>query len=317
MIANLLPNEATHSSLDLFEKPALLVTFDGSFCQKLGLVYSPDGPMLEFEVTGDRNNFIDLQKNFLEVKCKIVQSSGADLKYDGAATADTAKTDAPYFCNNVLHSLFSDCTVSANGLKISNANGNYAHKSFIETEFSHNKDAKNTWLALACQGYSYEEDPSAIKAGEIARRKNSVRESAECTFYGKVAVDFFTCDKHLLSGVTLRIAFRRYIDVFVIISDDAAKHYKVKIVEANLYVRKMTLNDEVVSAIEKTWLTSSAAYPYFETLTKSFLASTGLHSWKQEDIFAREPIRRLAICLNTNEAFFGQQHAKSFSFSKN
>ena len=49
MVANLLPNEATHSSLDLFEKPALLVTFDGSFCQKLGPVYSPDAPMLEFE----------------------------------------------------------------------------------------------------------------------------------------------------------------------------------------------------------------------------------------------------------------------------
>ena len=152
-------------------------------------------------------------------------------------------------------------------MKISNANGNYLHKSFIEIEFSHNKDAKNTWLA--CQGYSYEEDPSAIKAGEIAR-KNSVIESAECTFYGKVAVDFFTFDKHLLSGVTLRIAFRRSVDDFVIISDHAAKHYKVKIVEANLYVRKMTLNDEVVSAIEKTLPTSPAAYPYFETLTKTF-----------------------------------------------
>ena len=121
--------------------------------------------------------------------------------------------------------------MSSNGLKISNANGNYAHKSFTGTEFSHNKDAKNTWLA--CQVYSYE-DPSAIKAAEIARRKNSVRESAECTSYGKVAVDFFTCDKHLLSGVTLRIAFRRSIDDFVIVSDDAAKHCKVKIVEANL-----------------------------------------------------------------------------------
>ena len=166
MIANLLPNEATHSYLDLFEKLALLVTFDGSFCQKLGPVYSPDGTMLEFEVTGDRNNFIDLQKNLLEIKCKIVQCSGADLKYDGAATGDTARTDAPNFCNSVLHSLFSDCTVSANGLKTSNANGSYAHKSFKETEFSHNKDAKNTWLA--CQGYSYEEDPSTIKAAEIA-----------------------------------------------------------------------------------------------------------------------------------------------------
>ena len=62
MIGNMLPTEATHSSLDLFKKPALLVTFDGSFCQKVGPVYSPNGTMLEFEVAGDRNNFIDLQK---------------------------------------------------------------------------------------------------------------------------------------------------------------------------------------------------------------------------------------------------------------
>ena len=115
MIGNMLPTEATHSSLDLFEKPALLVTFDGSFCQKVGPVYSPNGPMLEFEVAGDRNNFIDLQKIFLEIKCKIVQGSEGDLKYDAGAAADVTKTDAPYFCNNVLHSLFSDCTVSANG----------------------------------------------------------------------------------------------------------------------------------------------------------------------------------------------------------
>ena len=65
MIANLLPSEATQSSLDLFEKPSLIVTFDGSFCQNLGPVYSPNGPMIEFEVTGDRNIFIDLEVNFL------------------------------------------------------------------------------------------------------------------------------------------------------------------------------------------------------------------------------------------------------------
>ena len=122
MIANLLQTEATHSSLDLIEKPSLLVTFDGIFCQKLGPVYSPNCPMLEFEFAGDRNNFIDLQKIFLEVECKIVQLSEANLKYDGTAAADVTKTDAPYFCGNVMHSLFSDFTVSANGLKISKAN---------------------------------------------------------------------------------------------------------------------------------------------------------------------------------------------------
>ena len=68
MIGNMLPTVATHSSLDLFEKPALLVTFDGSFCQKVGPFYSPNGPRLEFEVAGDRKNFIDLKKIFLEIK---------------------------------------------------------------------------------------------------------------------------------------------------------------------------------------------------------------------------------------------------------
>ena len=185
----MLPTEATHSSLDLFEKTALLVTFDGSFCQKVWPVYSPNGPMLEFEVAGDRKNFIDLQKIFLEIKCKIVQASEADLKYDVGAAADVTKTDDLYFCNNGLHSLFSDCTVSANALKISNANGNYAHKSFNETEFSQNKDAKAT--SLPCQGYSYEDNPGAIATAEVNRRKVLVRQSAECTFYGNVAVDLF------------------------------------------------------------------------------------------------------------------------------
>ena len=119
-----------------------------------------------------------------------------------------------------------------------------------------------------------------------------------------------------MKGVTLRIAFRRSIDDFVILSDDAAKHYKVKIVEANLYVRKMTLNDDVVLAIEKTLLTSPASDPYLETHTKHFLASTGLHSWKQEDIFARESIGRLVLCLNTKEAFLGNNRQNPIHFRK-
>ena len=57
-----IPSEATHSSSDLFEKPLLLVTFDQSFEQKTGPLYSPSVSSLEFEVVSDRNIFIDLQK---------------------------------------------------------------------------------------------------------------------------------------------------------------------------------------------------------------------------------------------------------------
>ena len=39
-----------------------------------------------------------------------------------------------------------------------------------------------------------------------------------------------------------------------------------------------------------------------------------MQSWKQEDGFSREPIRRLAICLNTNEAFLGSKQLNPFHF---
>ena len=259
MIANLLPNEATHSSLDLFEKQPLLITFENAFDQKIGPVYSPNGPMLEFEITGDRNNFVDLQKIYLEIRCKVTQSNGADLRYDNT---DPTVSDSPFLVNNSLYSLFSDCTLSANGLKISNANSNFAHKSFIGTEFSNSKGANDSWLK--CQGYRFENNPAAIDAADFTSQRELVRESREIWFYGPAGVDFFTCDKHLLSGVTLRLSYRRSHEDFLIISEDAAKHYKLQILEANLYVRKMTVNDHVLSAIESTLLKTPANYPYQE-----------------------------------------------------
>ena len=302
MRANIvIPSEATHSSLDLFEKPPLLVTFDQAFEQKTGPLYSPTGSSLEFEIVGDRNNFIDLQKIYLEVKCCIVQSNGNNSRY---TTGDANASDTPFFVNNILHSLFADCTVSANGNKISSANGHYAHKCIIETEFSHGSDAKSTWLK--CQGYEYESDPNTIPNASIAQRELLVRRSIQLTLYGKVAVDFFSCEKHLISGVTMRISFRRSQDDFVIMSEDGAKHYKVKIDEANLFVRKMTVSDNVVGAIEK----------YNEVFSKAFLATAGQQSWKQEDIFTKEPIRRLIIAMSASAAFIGTNTENPFSYRK-
>ena len=273
MIANLLPNEATNNSLDLFEKQPLLITFENAFHQKIGPVYSPNGPMFEFEITGDRNNFVDLQKIYLEIRCKVTQSSGADLRYDNT---DPTVSDSPFLVNNSLYSLFSDCTLSANGLKISNANSNFAHKSFIGTEFSNSKGAKDSWLK--CQGYHFENNPAAIDAADFTSQRELVRESRKIWFYGPAGVDFFTCDKHLLSSVTLRLSYRRSHEDFLIISEDAAKHYMLQILEANLYVRKMTVTDHVLSAIESTLLKTPANYPYQEEITKTFLATAGQRS---------------------------------------
>lgn len=311
MLPNNLPVEANHSSLDLFEKPSLLVTFDTSFEQKVGPLYAPNGPTLEFEVVGDRTNFIDLQNIYLEVKCRILQANGNILRYDAT---DANLTDSPCFVNNTLHSLFSDCTVSANGLKISASNGYYAQKAFLETEFSHNKEAKDTWLR--CQGYSYEQSPDTFTGVSFTSRKDETRQSRTVTFIGKVAADVFSCDKHLLSGVTLRVSFLRSRPNFSLIYDDDAKEYKIEISQANLHVRKMTVSENVYSAIESTLAKASAMYRYTEIIPKTFNVSRGMKSWNHEDIFNREPIRRFALAMTTNSSFLGAKKENPFHFRK-
>ena len=80
MLPKVLPLEASHSSLDIFERSPVLVPFDSSFEQKIGPIQSPNGPTLDFEVVGDRNNFLDVQKIFLEIKCKVTQTDATYLR---------------------------------------------------------------------------------------------------------------------------------------------------------------------------------------------------------------------------------------------
>ena len=153
--------------------------------------------------------------------------------------------------------------MSLNGEKISTIIANFVHKSFIETDFSHGKDAKKTWLA--CQSYYYEDNPSGIDsangwAEDFAERKRIVAASSEIRLFGKIACNFLSCDKHLISGVTITLSLRRSPNDFVIMSEQSNKHYQVQITEANLYVRKMTVTDFVLSSIEKTLLKTPALY---------------------------------------------------------
>ena len=89
MLPNVLPLEASHNSLDIFERSPVLITFDSSFYQKIGSIHSPNGPTLKFEVVGDRNTFLNWQKNFLKIKCNVTQTDGRDLRFDSRSAANS------------------------------------------------------------------------------------------------------------------------------------------------------------------------------------------------------------------------------------
>ena len=109
-------------------------------------------------------------------------------------------------------------------------------------EISH-RHAKDTWF----QGYSYKEQ-EWIKT-VFNRKTAETRESTDVSF-AKVGSDFFSSDKQLIGGVTLRNLFPRNQHEYALFHDHKTKDCKIENMQAHLYVQKMTVIDSVYSAIE-------------------------------------------------------------------
>ena len=172
----------THSSLDLYRVP-ILEPIEYSNTQKIYPTNSLKEASLEFQFESDGNMMIDLQETFLFLKVKL---SKANVPWEPA--------DDAMFFNITTHSVFSNCEVYLNNEQVCTSNGLYAHKAFISNDFSNTKGAKSS--ICACQGYSYEKEPASFADELFLSRKANKNE--QICFYGKLAIDVFTCDKFLL-----------------------------------------------------------------------------------------------------------------------
>ena len=74
-----------------------------------------------------------------------------------------------------------------------NANGLHPHKAQISNEF--NLSAVSKKGILAFHWYSFEEYPEAFDMYPFTDRANSSGSGITFSFYGRLAIDLFTCKK--------------------------------------------------------------------------------------------------------------------------
>ena len=104
--------------------------------------YKPIAPVeqndLQFLIPRDKDNYIRLDIQ-LYVRGKLVSSSGNNVDV----------SDHTGVVNNLLHSLFSQCTVILNGTTITQSNEHYNYRSYLETLLTYGTDAAATHLTNA------------------------------------------------------------------------------------------------------------------------------------------------------------------------
>ena len=213
----------THSALDFFEKPNVLINYEGSYDQEVFPHVGCRGPQLDFFVTAEAKNLIDLNRILLSVKVGVYTEDGK--------TRVEVNEYTTVFSNNTFHTLFSHAELYLNGKFISHSNNCYFHAAFIKTELTANTDGKQTWTK--CQGYDY-----LAKTSEQNQQFNKLYadfdRQKQCTteLYGALHIDFFDCEKLLVPGVTLHLRFFRSPNNTMLLmkgTDDEAKELDGKV----------------------------------------------------------------------------------------
>ena len=289
-----------------------MINYEGSFDQEVFPHVGCRGPELDFFVTAENKNCIDLNRICLAVEICIYQPDGSEkLK-----PADVDLT----FANNTLQSLFSHVEMFLNGKLISSSNNNYHHLAFIETELTTDIGSKLTWAP--CQGYRYRANAKSSQEGkEKALAEFRKGDQFNLELYGAPHIDLLDCERLLLPCVTLHLRFYRSPNNCALesvrtwsaadIKRMDQTPYSVVIERASLFVNKVVLSDSVKVSIERALTKSPAVYPYIKSLNKSFIIQTAQNCFVKENIFGTEPVRRLNVCMVRNKWSENKQHLKT------
>ena len=248
--------EGVKSELDLFAVPPTQTSIEhGGWIEHQPITSLDSGGPIEFVVPGAGDAYIDLANTYLLVRAKVVRGVGTDIADDTPV--------APV--NNWLHSLFSLVDVHLNDTLVTPSSNTYPVRAYVETLLSYGAEAKKTQLTSQLwykdtAGHMEATQENGGNAGLVERRRH-IAGSRVVEMMGRLHVDLFMQDRFLINGVTVKIQLVRSKDAFSLMAGGANPDYKVRIVDAVLFVRKAVLSPTVAMAHIRALEKGTAKYP--------------------------------------------------------
>jgi hypothetical protein len=230
--------------------------------------------------------------------------------------------------NNVLHSMFSNCEMTINDIKVSQGITDFYHyKSFFEVLFTYGVDPKTSFL----QGQGWHEDitnnhcsvantalPLRAMYFQSGMDMNASFSDEGATFVGKLYHELANCDRFLPPLTKVGFSLTKSADSFVLMNTTTTDNEKYRMVIKQIYlmVPVLHLSEPLHRELEFKWKKSKVALTYFyRTYRMLRFELSSKMSWKSEFLFPStdNPIRvYLAIVPTT--ALSGDYHSNPFEF---
>ena len=258
---------------------------------------------IQFEVTGNPEEYIDCQDISIELKCKITKADGKPI----------VAADKLGLTNLSVASLFQDVMLTLNDKQIEGGDHSYPYAAYFSTVSQFQGQAKGTHLRTwGWQSDQPEKFDNETNTG-LVERMNWSAGSKEFQLKGPVFLDFFRQSRYLISQINMRLKFVRAKPEFALMAFGADK-YKIHITSAVLYVRKCLMNPRVINEHNMGLKKKNAKYTLNHCELTTFTIATGTQSHIRDRLFPAQLPKAVYIPMVENEAFNGDYKKTHFTF---
>ena len=291
------------SELDLFQVPPTQVSLDkGHWIDYEPVSSVSDNGAITFMSPGTED-YIDLSKTILIVRAKVTKADGTNLE-------------------QILHSLFKQVDVFLKGKQVTQATGTYPYRAYLETLLNYGPSAKQSQLTAPLfykdtAGKMDVSNPTAAAANAnlgLKARYEFSKTSGIIEMVGPIFRDVFFSERLLLSSIDLKVVMNRASNEFCLMASEVDADYRVKLIDANLKLRKVKVNPSVSLAHGVALKKGPAMYPIRRVECKSFIISAGNPSLRKDNVFNGLVSKSFILGLVERSTFNGGLKKNPFSF---
>lgn len=296
--------ECTKSELDLLLTPETqTAVLKGNWINvsKQGTL-DGDSPVV-FYVPGDGENYLDLANSYVYFQFSVRDAAGAEIK-------DTDKV-APV--NYFLHSAFSLVEIFLGDTKITQSSNTYPYRAMFEVLLNENRESKETLCTTSMfyKDTTQKFDEFSQSNSGWNKRATLCKDGKKFECFGRLHADIFLQDRYLLNNVPITIKMSRSSPQFCLHA--AAGDYSIKIHEAQLHLRQVTLNPDVLLGHALAMERTNAKYPIRRVEMKMFNIASGTTSVTQNIANGIMPTR-VVFGLVDSDAYTGILSKSPFEF---
>ncbi|XP_048350043.1 uncharacterized protein F54H12.2-like [Sphaerodactylus townsendi] len=301
--------ECTKSELDLFQIAPTQTSLEKSlYIEVPPLSALSDLAPLEFFIPGNGEDYLDLNDTLLHITCKIVRADGTAIPNDTRVT----------LANYPIATMFSQLDVTLGDTLVSQSNNCYPYRALIELLLNYSGETLATRFSTgAFFKDTARHHESTVLDGPnqgFAKRAALTNGSRKVELLGHLHTDLFFQPRLMINGVDLKIKLTRAKDAFCLLTNDAAAGFKVQILTASLFVKRVKVAPGIRLAHAEAMRTTTAKYPVDRVSMKVFSIAAGTRVSNVDNLFLGQLPKQLVLALVDNDSFSGEYTKNPFNF---